>query len=252
MLKTIKNRLESGETSPPVISEDPAEDKLQELLNNHDEMTSGFFKKVYETDQHVVKVPSYPGAMEGAEQQLSHFKDENIGAATNIGFHDLTLAGYGPDTPVAVQEKYDSDITDISNSQIDQFLDGAINTIDTALQNDVVLQDAKITNFGMFEDEVKYIDITDKESLVAFNPPEYRSPEENRAFMGKASYMYDAFARTSSQQTRYSREQMVNYVTQHSSCLDGDIEIELPEHSHKTGLEQRLCFEVTGRLESTY
>lgn len=252
MLKNIKDRLKSRQNALPVISEDPTIDELEELLNNHEAVASGFFKQVYETDQYVVKLPDYPGAMEGAKQQLDNIENEEICPETCVGFYDLVIAGYSSETPVAIQEKYDSAMADLSDSEINIFLEGAVNTIDAALQDNVVLQDAKITNFGMFDDEIKYIDITDKESLTSFNTPENRSEKEQIEFLANASSMYDSFTRTVSRNTDLSREQVVHYVTQQSNFLDESIEIKLPEESLMTGLEQRLNCEVTGTPESTY
>jgi hypothetical protein len=190
--------------------------------------------------------------MEGAEIQIDHIEGGDIAPETNIMFYDLRANGYVSETPVVFQEKYDSTITDLPASNVDRFLEGAINTIDAAMQNNIVLQDAKITNFGLFDGEVKYFDIADKESLIAFNNPESRSQEEKHAFLGNASSMYNSFTRTASQKTDYSRDRVIDYVTQCSPLLDEDVEIELPEHSLMTGLEQRLVSEVTGEVENTY
>jgi len=252
MLKTIRKTLESKEESVPTLSEQPTSDELQQLLENHRSVESGFFKDVYETEQNVVKLPSHPGALEGAEDQIDHVEGKNIGPDTIIGFHDLALQGYMDETPVVIQEKYDSSIIDLDSLDTERFLNSVVDTIDTALQNNIVLQDASIINFGLFDQEVRYIDIADKESLVAFNPPKDRSSEEYRAFMGNASSMYNAFVRTVSQNTDYSREQAISYISQHSQLLDGAREIELPEHSIITGIEQRLENEVTGTPENTY
>lgn len=252
MLKTIIETLENKEMPLPVLSDNPTTDELQQLLENQGSADSGFFKEVYETKQNVVKLPSYAGALEGAEGQVDHIEDKNIGPETSIGFHDLTLNGYGPETPVVIQKKYDANILDLPVSEINRFLDGAIDTFDTALRNDIVLQDAKITNFGLFDEEVNYIDIADKESLISFNPPKDRSLEENRIFLRNTGHMYDAFVRSVSQHTDYSKEQAIHYITQHSPLLDESIDIDLPEHSLKTGLEQRLDYKGVETLESSY
>lgn len=252
MLETVRKTLGNREKFLPALSDEPTAEELQQLLETNETVASGFFKDVYETEHNVVKLPSYAGAMEGAETQIDNVKGIDIAPETNVEFYDLRASGYLSKTPVVLQEKYDSTLADLPISEVDRFVDEAITIIDTALLNDVVLQDAKIDNFGLFDDEVKYIDIADKESLVAFNPPEDRSQAEKRAFLGNTSSMYDAFTRTVSRQTDYSRDQVVDYVTQYSTALDEDIEIELPDASLKTGLEQRLTCEVTGNPESTY
>lgn len=252
MLETAREILQNGEKSLSALSDSPAAEEVQQLLENQEPMASGFFKKVYETQQKVVKLPEYPGAMEGAEKQVKNAEGLGIAPETSVKFYDLTSQGYGSETPVVVQEKYDATITDLPDSEIEMFLNGAVDAIDSALQNDVVLQDAKITNFGLFGEEINYIDIADKESLVRFNPLEERTEEEKRAFIGNTSSMYDALARTVSQHTEYSRDQAIHHITQVSPLLDEDVEIQLPEYSLKTGLEQRLPEELTGCPDNTY
>ncbi len=252
MLETVKETLQNREKFLPVLSDDTTAEELQQLLERNETIASGFFKDVYETKHNVVKFPSYAGAMEGAGTQIDNVKGRDIAPETSIRYYDLRVKGYLSETPVVFQKKYDSAITDLPISDIDSFLDGAITTIDTALQNNTVLQDAKITNFGLFDDKVKYIDIADKESLVDFNHLGNRSQEENRVFLRSASSMYNSFTRTASRETNYSQDQIIEYLTQQSHLLDENVEIELPEHSLMTGLEQRLSCEVTGEVESTY
>jgi len=247
-LGTIRSFLDSNNSEIAVMPMEPTSNQIGQLIDSQQPKHSGFFKRVYETEQKVVKLPDYPGAIDCAEEHVQKVKNRNIAPETNVKNYDLTEYAYTSKTPVVIQEKYDFGVEHTSN--IDEFIDGTIQIIDNALQHDIVLQDAKITNFGYFSNGIRSIDICDKESLNKFPSAEERSLKEDHLFLRNIRWMYDSLVRSVSENSSYSKQQAIRYVTQKSSHLNPEIEIDLPDHSLHTGLEQRLNSEEIGLTET--
>lgn len=77
---------------------------------------------------------------------------------------NLEDLGYSSDTAVVLQERADSVYHDIIGEDEHAFLTGATTVLDTAAANNVML-DTSITNFGKFDDTIKYLDVQDQHSV---------------------------------------------------------------------------------------
>ena len=250
MLKNVGRRLRAWNPEPPSLPESPSGEDIQQLLDSGNYTEPGSFKRVYETDQKAVKLPRSPRHLHNAGPQIQMAEDSGIGPETDLYTFDLTSNGYLTETPVVIQDRFDYGFDDILAEEVDLFLDEVTHIIDTALENNLVL-DVKPANFGSFDNQIKYIDITDRESILSFPAVEERTPTEKRNFVGAIRFMYKDLVNKTTRNTDYSKQEVIDHTTYRSAYLDPDVEIELPEDSPHIGLEQRLPPELTGLTENS-
>lgn len=127
-----------------------------------------------------------------------------------IGVYDLSDVGLGTQTPALMQRMAKKDFYSTlkdgkATKETYQLLKGAIKQVDRCAKKGIKI-DSSLSNFGLFDGTVAYMDVQDKHSVGKGSEEELRE-------------MYNSLKTSMAYRDRQNRERVLGFIEKHSEVV---------------------------------